>query len=77
MKNFLLEFLLGILINAFYMYVVLPIYYIGIMAWLWLSIVFDLNNCFGGAGLGFVLGIVITIATSVVKNKLVSKLESY
>ena len=47
------------------------------MSWFWLPIMFDLNNCFGGAELGLVLGIVITIATSVVKNKLVSKLESY
>ena len=72
MKNFLL-FLLGLLINALYMYFVLPIFFIGIMAWVWLPIVFDISNCFGGAGLGFVLGIIISVVTGIVDYKL----ESY
>lgn len=69
MKNFLL-FLLGLLITALYMYVLLPIRFVGIMAWVWLPIIFDLNNCFGGAGLGFILGIVITILTQTELRKI-------
>ena len=80
MKNFLLgllNFLLGLLINALYMYVVLPILLIGILAWLWLPIVFDISNCFGGVGLGLVIGIVISILTLVVAEIVECKLESY
>lgn len=73
MKNFLL----GLLINALWLYVVLPVFIIGGMAWLWLPIVFDLNNCFGGVGLGLVLGIVITIVTLVVTGIIEHKLGSY
>ena len=69
MKNFLL----GLLINALYMYVVLPILLIGILAWLWLPIVFDISNCFGGVGLGLVLGIIISVITGIIQHKL----ESY
>lgn len=66
MKNFLL----GLLINALYMYVVLPIFIIGIMAWLWMPLLFE----FEGA---FIIGIVITIVTSVVTGIVKCKLESY
>ena len=55
------------------MYVVLPIFIIGGMAWLWLPIVFDINNCFGGIGLGLVLGIIISVVTGIIGHKL----ESY
>ena len=55
MKNFLL----GLLINALYMYVLFPIFIVGIMAWLWMPLLFE----FEGA---FIIGIVITILTSVV-----------
>lgn len=72
MKNFLI-FLLGLLISVLYMYVVLPIFIIGGMAWLWLPIVFDINNCFGGIGLGLVLGIIISVVTGIIGHKL----ESY
>ena len=65
--------LLGLLINALYMYVVLPILLIGILAWLWLPIVFDISNCFGGVGLGLVLGIIISVITGIIQHKL----ESY
>lgn len=58
MKNFLL-FLLGLLINALYLYVLFPIFFIGIMAWLWMPLLFE----FEGA---VVIGIVITIVTLVV-----------
>lgn len=71
MKNFLL-FLLGLLINALYMYVVLPVYFAGVMAWIWLPIVFDINNCFGGVGLGLVIGIIISVVTGIIEHKLES-----
>ena len=78
MKNFLLglkNILLVLLINTVYMYVVLPVYFAGVMSWAWLPIVFDLNNCFGGAGLGFVLGIVISVGTEIIKQKVSEKLS--
>lgn len=68
MKNFLLV----LLINTLYMYVVLPVYLAGVMAWIWLPIVFDINNCFGGVGLGLVLGIIISVGTEIIKHKLES-----
>ena len=49
-----------------------PFYIAAIMAWAWLPIVFDLNNCFGGAGLGFVLGIIISVVAGIVGHKLES-----
>ena len=58
MKNFLV-FLLGLLINALYMYVVFPIVIVGVMSWLWIPILFE----FQGA---FIIGIVISILTLVV-----------
>lgn len=68
MKNFLLV-IFGMLITYF----LVPFYIAAIMSWVWLPIIFDLNNCFGGAGLGFVLGIVISVVAGVVGHKL----ESY
>lgn len=68
MKNFLV-FLLGLLINALYMYVVLPVFIVGIMACLWVPMFFE----FEGA---FIIGIVITILTSVVTGIVEYKLES-
>ena len=55
MKNFLLV----LLINFLYVYVVFPIVLIGIMAWLWVPMFFE----FEGA---FIIGIVISILTLVV-----------
>lgn len=69
MKNFLL-FLLGLLMNALYLYVLFPIFIVGIMSWLWMPLMFE----FEGA---FVIGIVITILTSVVAGIVDNKLESY
>ena len=74
MKSFL-SFLLVLLINALYMYVVLPVYFAGVMAWAWLPIVFDINNCFGGVGLGLVLGIIISVGTEIIKQKVSEKLS--
>ena len=65
MKNFLL----GLLINAFYMYVLFPIIFVGIMAWLWVPLFFE----FRGA---FIVGVVITISTLVVVGIIEYKLES-
>ena len=66
MKNFLL----GLLINAFYMYVLFPAFIIGVMAWLWMPLLFE----FEGA---FIIGIVISILTLVVAEIVECKLESY
>ena len=68
MKNFLV-FLLGLLINALCMYVVLPIFFVGIAAWLWVPMFFE----FRGA---VVIGIVITILTLVVTGIVDHKLEN-
>ena len=68
MKNFLV-FLLGLLINTLYMYVVFPICFVGIMAWLWVPLFFE----FEGAS---IIGVVITILTSVVIGIVEHKLES-
>ena len=68
MKNFLL-FLLGLLINAFYMCVLFPAFIIGVMSWLWMPLLFE----FEGA---VVIGIVISILTLVVAVVIECKLES-
>ena len=69
MKNFLI-FLLGLLINVLYMYVVFPIVLVGVMAWLWMPLLFE----FEGA---VVIGIVISILTLVVTSIIEYKLESF
>ena len=68
MKNFLV-FLLGLLINTLYMYVVLPIAIIGVTAWLWAPIFFEFEG-------SVVVGIVITILTLAVVGIVEYKLES-
>ena len=69
MKSFLV-FLLGLLMNALYMYVLFPIIFVGIMAWLWVPMFFE----FEGA---VVIGIVVSILTLVVTGIVDYKLESY
>ena len=69
MKNFLV-FLLGLLINALYMYVLFPIIFVGCMAWLWVPLFFE----FEGA---VVIGIAITILTLAVIGIVECKLSSY
>ena len=69
MKNFL-SFLLVLLINAFYMYVLFPIIFVGITACLWAPMFFE----FRGA---VVIGIVITILTLVVTGIVDYKLGNY
>lgn len=68
MKNFLL-FLLGILVNALYMYVLFPIFFVGITACLWVPIFFE-------SSFSFLIGIVITILTPCVVTVVEHKLES-
>ena len=68
MKNFLV-FLLELLINALYMYVVFPIVFVGIMAWLWVPMFFE----FEGA---IVIGIVTSVLTLVVVGIVDYKLEN-
>ena len=68
MKNFLV-FLLELLINALYMYVVFPIVFVGIMAWLWVPLFFE----FEGAA---VIGIAISVLTLVIVGIVDYKLES-
>ena len=69
MKNFLV-FLLGLLINVLYAYVVFPIVLVGIMSWLWMPLLFE----FEGAS---IIGVVISILTLVVTGIVEYKLESY
>ena len=69
MKNFLV-FLLGLLINALYMYVLFPIIFVGCMAWLWVPMFFE----FEGA---VVIGIVISVLTLAAVGIVDHKLESY
>ena len=68
MKNFLL-----VIFSMLITYFLAPFYVAAITSWIWLPIIFDLNNCFGGAGLGFVLGIIISVVAGIVGHKL----ESY
>ena len=68
MKNFLL-----VIFSMLITYFLAPFYVAAVMSWAWLPIIFDLNNCFGGAGLGFVLGIIISVVAGIVGHKL----ESY
>ena len=73
MKKFLLglaQVLLALLINALFMYVILPVFIIGVMAWLWVPLLFE----FEGA---VVIGIVITILTLVAIVIVDYKLDSY
>lgn len=65
MKNFLL----GLLINTLCLYVVAPIFFIGITAWLWGPLFFE-------SSLAFPIGIVITILTSVVAGVVEYKLDN-
>lgn len=65
MKKFL-----AALIFILLTYIISPFYYAAITAWVWLPIVFSLNNILGGACLGLVLGLFISLGTAFVYNKL-------
>ena len=68
MKNFLL-FLLELSINALYLYVIFPVFLVGILACLWVPAFFE----FEGA---VVIGIVTSVLTLVVAGVIEYKLES-
>ena len=70
MKNFLL-----VIFSMLITYFLAPFYIAAVMSWVWLPIIFDLNNCFGGAGLGFVIGIIISVGTEIIKQKVSEKLS--
>ena len=65
-----MKFLLELLINILYMYVIFPIIFVGCTAWLWVPMFFE----FEGA---VAVGIVITILTLAVIIFVDYKLESY
>ena len=68
MKNFL-SFLLGLLINSLYLYVVLPIFFVGITAWLWIPLLFEFEGTVA-------VGIIITILTLTVVGIVEYKLDN-
>lgn len=63
-------FLLGLLINALGLYVIIPIFITGIMAWLWVPLFFE-------SSFSFLIGIVITALTSLVAGVVEYKLDNY
>ena len=70
MKNFLI-----VIFSMLITYFLAPFYVTAIMSWVWLPIVFDISNCFGGAGLGLVLGIIISVVTEIIRKKVLEKLS--
>ena len=63
MKNFLL----GLLINALYMYVLFPIIFVGIMSWLWVPMSFEFE---GSVVIGIVISVLTLVAVGIVDYKL-------
>ena len=63
MKNFLL----GLLINAFYMYVLFPAFIIGVMACLWVPLLFEFE---GAVVIGIVISILTLVAAGIIEYKL-------
>ena len=68
MKNFLI-FLLRLLISALYMYVLFPVFLVGILACLWVPVFFE-------SSFAFPIGIVTSVLTLVVAGIIEYKLES-
>ena len=66
MKNFLL-FLLGLLINAFYMYVLFPIFLVGILACLWVPAFFEFE---GAVVIGIVTSVLTLVAAGIIEYNL-------
>lgn len=64
MKNFLI-----ILASCVLTYLLSPFYIAAITAWIWLPIVFDLNNYSGW--FGFIIGLFVSSGTSFIYHKLV------
>lgn len=61
-----MKFLLELLINALYMYVLFPIIFVGAMSWLWVPLLFRGT---------FIIGIAISVLTLVVVGIVDYKLE--
>ena len=68
MKNFLI-FLLGLLINALYMYVLFPVFLIGILACLWVPAFFEFK---GAVAIGIVTSVVTLVIAGIIEYKLES-----
>ena len=68
MKNFLI-FLLGLLINALYIYVLFPVFLAGILTCLWVPAFFEFEGAID-------IGIVTSVLTLVVAGIIEYKLES-
>lgn len=65
MKNFLIHllgFLLGMLLA--------PFYAVGLSAWIWAPMMFSTFNFFGGFWLGLIIGLIVSIGTKVLVDKL-------
>ena len=66
MKNFLL-FLLGLLINIFTLYVILPIVIVGIAACLWVPLLFEFE---GAVAVGIAISVLTLVLIGIVDHKL-------
>lgn len=66
MKNFLI-FLLGLLINALWLYVVLPIFFVGLGACVWVPLFFEFK---GAVVIGIVISILTLVLIGIVDHKL-------
>ena len=66
MKNFLL-FLLRLLINAVYLYVLFPVFIIGILACLWVPAFFEFE---GAVVIGIVTSVLTLVAAGIIEYKL-------
>ena len=66
MKNFLIH-LLGFLLGMLFA----PLYVTGATACIWAPIMFVMFNFFGGFWLGLIIGLVITVGTEIIKDKLI------
>ena len=66
MKNFLL-FLLGLLINALYMYVLFPVFLVGISAYMWVPIFFEFK---GAVAIGIVTSVLTLVVAGIIEYKL-------
>lgn len=64
-----LTFLGSLLIHTLVSILVTPFVMLAYTAWIWLPVVFDLCNLFGGACLGFAIGIVILVAATITHHK--------
>ena len=64
MKTFLLTLLVALIT-----YILAPFFFIGITAWVWLPVVFELSNCNGW--LGLIIGLFVSSGTIFVYGELI------